>query len=279
MKNILKLLSFIILVAIVIGSYSFWIEPDLLRVKEISIYDTRIVSKPIKVVQFSDTHVGDFFTTKELQRVVDKINDQEPDLVLFTGDLMDNASQYNGSVDEIAIILSKIKATGGKYAVFGNRDYGGGAERFYEDLMESAGFEVLVNQSIDLNIHNTDISLFGADDALIGYYDAKQTMQGIREDRFNLLMLHEPDLVDDFLLYPIDLAVAGHSHGGQVYIPFYGPLLTTALAEKYVRGSYDLETGRGTTLYVNTGLGNTKAPFRFFNVPQITILTIQKADK
>lgn len=279
MKNILKLLSFIILVAIVIGSYSFWIEPDLLRVKEISIYDTRIVSKPIKVVQFSDTHVGDFFTTKELQRVVDKINDQEPDLVLFTGDLMDNASQYNGSVDEIAIILSKIKATGGKYAVFGNRDYGGGAERFYEDLMESAGFEVLVNQSIDLNIHNTDISLFGADDALIGYYDATQTVQGIREDRFNLLMLHEPDLVDDFLLYPIDLAVAGHSHGGQVYIPFYGPLLTTALAEKYVRGSYDLETGRGTTLYVNTGLGNTKVPFRFFNVPQITVLTIQKADK
>ena len=103
-------------------------------------------------------------------------------------------------------------------------------------------------------------------------------MQGIREDRLNLLMLHESDLVDDFLSYPIDLAVAGHSHGGQVYIPFYGPLLTTSLAEKYVRGFYDLGTDRGTTLYVNTGIGNTKVPFRLFNVPQITVLTIQKAD-
>lgn len=278
MKVIFKFVSFIILTALVVGGYSLWIEPDLLRVKEVVVYHSLVATNPIKVVQFSDTHVGDFFTTDELQKVVDKINAQQPDLVLFTGDLIDNASQYEGSIDEIATILSKISAKSGKYAVFGNHDYGGGAERFYEDLMESAGFEVLVNQSIDLNIHETEISLFGADDALIGYYDAKQTMQGIREDRLNLLMLHEPDLAEDFLSYPIDLAVAGHSHGGQVYIPFYGPLLTTALAEKYVRGSYDLGTSRGTTLYVNTGLGNTKVSFRLFNVPQITVLTIKKAD-
>ena len=165
------------------------------------------------------------------------------------------------------------KSKFGKYAVFGNRDYGGGAERFYEDLMESAGFNVLLNNHETLNIKGTTLSLFGADDALIGYYDSVQTMKGIQENHLNLLMLHEPDLADDFINYPVDLVVAGHSHGGQVYIPFVGPLMTTALAEKYVRGFYEIN--RDMNLYVNTGIGNTKAPFRLFNVPQITVFYLK----
>ena len=103
-------------------------------------------------------------------------------------------------------------------------------------------------------------------------------MQGISNDHLNLLLIHEPDLISDFLSYPIDLATAGHSHGGQVYIPFYGPLLTTALAEDYVRGLYDFGNNRKTLLYVNTGIGNTKVPFRLFNVPQISVFKLEKAE-
>ena len=273
-----KLFGILMVVGILIGFYSAYVEPHLLRVKQYDMKFEQVAGNPITVVQFSDTHVGDFFTTEDLKKVVDKINEQQADLVLFTGDLMDNAAEYDGSIDEIATILSKIKATNGKYAVFGNRDYGGGAERFYEDLMESAGFEVLVNSSRTLEVKGTTISLFGADDALIGYYNSNKTMQGISNDHLNLLLIHEPDLISDFLSYPIDLATAGHSHGGQVYIPFYGPLLTTALAEDYVRGLYDFENNRKTLLYVNTGIGNTKVPFRLFNVPQISVFKLEKAE-
>lgn len=278
MKLMAKLFGFLMVVGILIGLYSAYVEPHLLRVKQYDMKFEQVMGDPITVVQFSDTHVGDFFTTEELKKFVDKINEQQADLVFFTGDLMDNAAEYDGSIEEIATILSKIKATGGKYAVFGNRDYGGGAERFYEDLMESAGFEVLVNSSKTLDIKGTTVSLFGADDALIGYYNSKKTMQGISNDHLNLLLLHEPDLISDFLGYPIDLATAGHSHGGQVFIPFYGPLLTTVLAEDYVRGLYEMGNDRDTVLYVNTGIGNTKAPFRLFNVPQISVFKLEKAD-
>lgn len=273
-----KLFGILMVVGILIGFYSAYVEPHLLRVKQYDMKFEQVAGNPITVVQFSDTHVGDFFTTEDLKKVVDKINEQQADLVLFTGDLMDNAAEYDGSIDEIATILSKIKATNGKYAVFGNRDYGGGAERFYEDLMESAGFEVLVNSSRTLEVKGTTISLFGADDALIGYYNSNKTMQGISNDHLNLLLIHEPDLISDFLSYSIDLATAGHSHGGQVYIPFYGPLLTTALAEDYVRGLYDFGNNRKTLLYVNTGIGNTKVPFRLFNVPQISVFKLEKAE-
>ena len=278
MRLMAKLFGILMVVGILIGFYSAYVEPHLLRVKQYDMKFEQVAGNPIAVVQFSDTHVGDFFTTEDLKKVVDKINEQQADLVLFTGDLMDNAAEYDGSIDEIATILSKIKATNGKYAVFGNRDYGGGAERFYEDLMESAGFEVLVNSSRTLEVKGTTISLFGADDALIGYYNSNKTMQGISNDHLNLLLIHEPDLISDFLSYPIDLATAGHSHGGQVYIPFYGPLLTTALAEDYVRGLYDFGNNRKTLLYVNTGIGNTKVPFRLFNVPQISVFKLEKAE-
>ena len=278
MRLMAKLFGILMVVGILIGFYSAYVEPHLLRVKQYDMKFEQVAGNPITVLQFSDTHVGDFFTTEDLKKVVDKINEQQADLVLFTGDLMDNAAEYDGSIDEIATILSKIKATNGKYAVFGNRDYGGGAERFYEDLMESAGFEVLVNSSRTLEVKGTTISLFGADDALIGYYNSNKTMQGISNDHLNLLLIHEPDLISDFLSYPIDLATAGHSHGGQVYIPFYGPLLTTALAEDYVRGLYDFGNNRKTLLYVNTGIGNTKVPFRLFNVPQISVFKLEKAE-
>lgn len=278
MRLMAKLFGILMVVGILIGFYSAYVEPHLLRVKQYDMKFEQVAGNPITVVQFSDTHVGDFFITEDLKKVVDKINEQQADLVLFTGDLMDNAAEYDGSIDEIATILSKIKATNGKYAVFGNRDYGGGAERFYEDLMESAGFEVLVNSSRTLEVKGTTISLFGADDALIGYYNSNKTMQGISNDHLNLLLIHEPDLISDFLSYPIDLATAGHSHGGQVYIPFYGPLLTTALAEDYVRGLYDFGNNRKTLLYVNTGIGNTKVPFRLFNVPQISVFKLEKAE-
>lgn len=269
MKLFFKSIGYLILIGIVTILYATFIEPDLLRVIHYDFPHSKIEGQPIKVVQFSDTHIGDFFTIEELQKVVDKINEQEADLVLFTGDLMDDASVYQGSIEEIGTVLSNIQSKFGNYAVFGNRDYGGGAERFYEELMESAGFHVLLNNHETITVNGTTLSLFGADDALIGYYDAKQTMKGIEEGNFNLLLVHEPDLVDDFIDYPVDLVVAGHSHGGQVYIPFVGPLLTTTLAEKYVRGLYDIN--ENLSLYVNTGIGNTRVPFRLFNVPQITV--------
>jgi len=276
MRKFLKSVFVLGLIIVAILVYSAFIEPNLLIVKNYSLISDKIQREPIRVVQFTDTHLGDFFSLKQLQRVVDKINEQDADLVFFTGDLIDDAEHYQEDLEEVAAILNQINAKYGKYAVYGNRDYGGGAERFYEDLMAQGGFSTLVNDQLQIEINGTMVHIMGADDALIGYYEIESTVVGIHESNLNLLMIHEPDLIEDFAKYPIDLALSGHSHGGQVYIPFYGPIFKTALAEIYVRGFYDPGTDFETILYVNTGLGNTKAPFRLFNIPYIAVFDLAK---
>lgn len=273
MKLLKKLIIFMIIFVVLIGLYSMYIEPKWIRVKNHQLSIDKLKGQDIKIVQFSDTQLGEFFSLKELEEVVEKINKTSPDLVLFTGDLIDNAAQYK-DINKVSDVLSKIKASHGKYAIYGNHDYGGGAVRYYSSIMTEAGFKVLKNSSTSIKVGSNNIKLFGVDDKLMGGFDLNNTMKGLSSKDINLLLIHEPDLIDEFKDMPIDLAFAGHSHGGQVRIPFYGPLKNTTLAKKYTHGFYNLENKRKTKIYVNTGLGNTRLPFRFGNIPEITVFTI-----
>lgn len=272
--NTIKVCTTIMVLAVFMAVYSTYIEPKLLITSNHNIDINRNGDSNIKVVQFTDTHLGGFFSLEDLEKVVNKINKEKADIVVFTGDLMDNASEYE-DIDEISSVLSKIESKYGKYAIYGNRDYGGGAVRYYNKIMKDSGFKLLVNESIELKINNIDLNIFGGDDALMGNFSAERTAMNMQNNQVNLLLIHEPDLADNFQNYPVDLILSGHSHGGQVYIPFYGPLKQTSLAEKYTRGFYDIDNERETKLYVNSGIGNTKLPFRFFNIPKVTVFNLK----
>ena len=158
--------------------------------------------------------------------------------------------------------------------MFGNHDIGGGAERYYEDIMNEAGFQVLRNESTTLQVQGETINIMGGDEGMMGWHDPRITTEGIEEEEINLLLLHEPDLIEEYNEYPIDLTLSGHSHGGQVSIPFYGPIIKNHLAEKYYKGLYTMNNERKTKLYVSSGLGNTKVPFRFGNIPVVESFNI-----
>lgn len=274
MKIIGKIIGGFTILSFMLIIYATYIERTLLTVKKEDIVLNDNWKTELKVVQFTDTQLGEFYDLDELGRAVEKINGENPDIVVFTGDLIDNASQYD-SLDKISTVLSNIEANYGKYAVYGNHDYGGGAVNYYEDIMNEAGFKILKNENDRIEFDNFNLNILGADDALIGNYSPEDTVMNINSKDVNILLLHEPDLIKDFLDYPIDLTLSGHSHGGQVYIPFYGPLKKTYLAETYTKGIYKFDNEKNTKLYVNSGLGNTKFPFRFFNVPQITVFNLK----
>lgn len=272
MKKFFAVLGVIVTLMVLLGVYVTYGERNLLIEKKHEVKLLNSSEDKVKVVQFTDTQLGDFYTIENLKKAVDKINSINPDIVVFTGDLIDNASTYEDK-DKISGVLSKINCAN-KYAIYGNHDYGGGAVKYYKKIMTKAGFTVLQNQSKVVEINGRKINILGADDALMGEQRISSTMAKIKEDQTNILLSHEPDVADKYIDYPIDLILSGHSHGGQVYIPFYGPGKTTTLAKKYTKGFYDLNNERETKLYVNSGLGNTRLPFRFGNIPQVSTFLI-----
>ncbi|KEK24596.1 metallophosphoesterase [Bacillus gaemokensis] len=231
-----------------------------------------------KIVQFSDTHFGPNFSHEQQQMLVDEINKLKPDIVVFTGDLIDKFGEYAAERAESQTILSQITAPLGKYAVFGNHDRGGGGGYLYKRYMEKAGFTVLNNEMKKVKATNGDyITISGLDDFLLGKPKIQQTLQQLSKEDFNLLLVHEPDVVERIVEYPVDLQLSGHSHGGQVQIPFIGPLITTSLANEYVEGMYSLKgKSKPMQLYVNRGIGTTRMPVRFFSKPELSIFVLKK---
>jgi len=261
------------------GFYATEIEPKALSVTRIDI-ENKYVQKSFDgktIIQFSDTHLGPDYSVDQLQSLVDRMNLLKPDMVVFTGDLFDNYAEYGSKNRKLAQkVLAKIEAPLGKYAVYGNHDRGGGGSRVYKEYMEEAGFMVLVNEVHTITSANGErLTITGLDDFLLGRPMIERTLQSLRPQDFNLLLVHQPDVADRFADYPVDLQLSGHSHGGQVRIPFLKPLVTTSLGNKYIEGLYSLEGQiRPMTLYVNRGIGTTRLPIRLFERPELTVIRL-----
>jgi len=269
-----KLICFLIIVTIIFYTYARLIEPSLLTVKYENIHSDLLNDKDnIKIIQFSDTHISEFFDMDNLKKTVDKINNENPHIVVFTGDLIDQYNKYENkdNIHEIGEALSEINAPLGKYAIYGNHDYGGGAENAYRQIMADGGFELLVNEKAKIDEHN--INIIGMDDSIFGTFDKEIIVSYIDEDCFNIILSHEPDVAEHFLEYNADLFICGHSHGGQVNLPFIN--YTPPLAQKYVRGMYAVDNYRQTKIYVNVGLGTSKIPMRFMAAPELTVFTLK----
>lgn len=275
MKLFSKLIGLLILASIIVYTYAREIEPVLLTIKYENIYSNYMNDKndDIKIIQFSDAHISEFFDVKNLKKAVDRINSQNPHIVVFTGDLIDKYNEYNDkdNLNKIWEVLKEINAPLGKYAVYGNHDYGGGAERAYKQIMEKSGFKVLLNKNEKLEEYN--INIIGMDDSIFGTKDNKAIVDYLDENYFNIILSHEPDVAEYFLEYDADLFLTGHSHGGQINLPFIN--YTPPLAKKYVRGMHEISNYRQTKIYVNVGLGTSQIPMRFMATPELTVITLK----
>ncbi|GIN83895.1 putative metallophosphoesterase YkuE [Heyndrickxia sporothermodurans] len=261
--------------------YSRYIEPKRLEINTINIHNEKIPTSfnDFKIIQFSDTHIGFQYTVEQLKKHVQLINSLMPDMIFFTGDLLDKPNQYT-DFKKIPPVLNQLNAPFGKFAVYGNHDHGGNGTDLYSNVMKNSGFTVLRNQMVP--IHHSNGALFyltGIDDVQLGKPDFPKTYRDVPKAAFNILLSHAPDIADTASLYGADLQLSGHSHGGQVQIPFYGALITPPYGEKYPEGKYLIDSHHSLQLYVNRGLGTTRLPFRFLSVPEITIIKLKAIGK
>lgn len=252
-----------------LAGYARYVEPYMLITRTVTIEATKHVPE-CTIVFFSDTHFGKDYSEKNVERIVKRINRSEPDLVIFGGDFLDNYARDREELDleYIGAELSKIEASYGKFAVWGNHDYGGGAVRIYQDLMTDGGFQVLENESC--LIEELNMKVFGYDDYLLGR--TEESLYQIQSQYFNLIAAHEP-VVADFIENTGDnLLLTGHTHGGQVGIPAIREKVIPKGSGGYAKGLYTKEeigTKSSLQMFVSSGIGTTLYPIRFLNVPEI----------
>lgn len=280
--SILKLIIFIILIIALVIAYGFLIEPKLITVKEHKITVNNLPDNfnGFKIVHISDLHYGRMFDEDRLKKLVNSINEQKPDIVVLTGDLIDKDT--NMTIDEankISAELNKINSTSGKYAISGNNDL-----KFDEwtNIITNGGF-------IDLNNTYDTIYKDGYQNIFIAGASTLQDKQSINDkvktsidylnsfDKngpvYKILLLHEPDVIDDINVNPFDLILAGHSHAGQVRLPFIGAIYLPDGAKKYYESYYKL---KNSDLYISNGLGVSDFNFRLFNTPSYNLYRIVK---
>lgn len=259
--------------------YAREMEPKMLTINHHTFSHSHIPQgfDQFKIIQFSDTHLGFQYTIKQFNQLIDKMNQLNPDVIFFTGDLLDEPNKYEDQ-EQIITSLSRLKAPFGKFAIYGNHDHGGYGTDIYKNIMAKSDFVLLQNSYEEIRLlDDSIIHIIGLDDAMLGKPNLDIAINNLPEETFKILLAHEPDIADIAINRGIHLQLSGHSHGGQVKIPFVGALIKPPLSEQYYEGFYDLgNTHSPFSLYVNRGLGTTRLPFRFLSKPELTIFTLNR---
>lgn len=232
-----------------------------------------------RIVQISDIHLHAFTEEWFLAKIVKKINELQPDVVLVTGDFITGGTWAKwglSSASTCAEILSEIKCPY-KFGCIGNHEVNVGAKAVLERLKPS-GLQMLVNESAIIGSKGDELCIVGLDQASVPEHPADYLRRFLpaRQSSPLIVMLHEPDMVDQLLEVPfiqnVDLIVSGHSHGGQIRFPGLAPLWLPIGAEKYYEGAYRFDQ---VQLYVNRGIGSINLPLRLFCPPEITVHTLR----
>lgn len=274
---LLIILSLIALIGFIL-LWARYISTSGLIVNEIKVTKNNLPESfnGLKVVHLSDIHYGKTINKNKLEKIVEKINLINSDIVIFTGDLIDkNIEITKNMINDISNTLNKINSKYGNYSIKGNHDYS--SDSFLE-IMEKSNFKVLEN-SYDLIYNETKdyIYIGGLSSSIKTNIDYEKTLEYFSDennnkDIFRIMLMHEPDNIDNVLKYQfMDLVLAGHSHGGQIRLPYIGPLMKVKDAKKYSDRHYNIDN---TDLYVSFGVGTTTYPFRFFNKPSINFYRI-----
>lgn len=264
-------------------------------------YNFRVVNKTLEfddlpeafdgltITQISDVHSGSFDNIPKIQYAIDLINEQKSDLLLFTGDLVNNkAEEMEPWVD----IFSKLEAPMGMYSILGNHDYGDyvswdSAEAKAENMEQlyaihkQIGFNLMRNENTKLQRNGESIDLVGVENWGLGFAqhgDLTKAMQGLDKDSFKILMSHDPSHFDQEVKVfdkKVNLTLSGHTHGMQFGIEIPGFLKWSPVSLRYPKwaGLYE-ELGR--KLYVNRGFGFLAFPGRVGIWPEITVFKLKK---
>ena len=272
MSRLIKFILALSILAALCLIYGFFVEPRTLKVRHITVQSDAVKSSH-KIVLLSDIHIGGFHVgPKRVEKIVDRINDLQSDIVLIPGDFIsghehrqNHSVEFNNEISEGLARLAALKSKLGVFASIGNHDVWYDAE-FVEKTLTENSVTVLANDTYDID-NNT---------CLIGLADHDTQSEDISaflkcEGKAIIAMMHSPDSFE-YLRSDTALAVAGHTHGGQINIPLIGRRVTaTAAGRKY---AYGLINANGVPAFVTAGIGTSILPARFRASPELVVINL-----
>lgn len=271
-KSRKKMLLIILILIVLTIMYARFIEPNILLVNETKIETEKITNNNhgLKILHFSDLHYGSTINKNNLEKVIKKINLLKPDIVVFTGDLVEEDFSLNSDEKKyLTESLKNINATLGKYAVIGNHDF---YNKHVSNILSDSKFKVLKNEyELIYNKDKTPIVLYGVDDTLYGKPNIDFKEASV-DNYYKILLVHEPDYIKQINQH-FDLVLAGHSHNGQVKIPGIKPFWLPVGSRTYYNKYYNVNN---MDLYVSNGLGASGINLRFASIPSINLFRITK---
>lgn len=272
--NSIKLIIILAVIGFAFFSYTTYISTIKISIREYRITNQNIPDNfnGLKIIQFSDLHYGSTMFESNLKEIKKLINERNPDIILFTGDLIDSNYKMNQKEKEKLLKhLKELNAKLGKYAVLGDND-----KEEESNLLSQSEFIILKNEyDLIYNQNNTPILLTGLSSLNKNEQDITKAYQyfsqeSANQEVFTITLVHEPDSTIEILeKYPnTNLILSGHSHNGYIRIPFANiPLSTTKGAKKYNQDYYKINN---TELFISGGLGtNNSSGIRLFCRPSI----------
>ena len=273
-RNTLLIVAFLISV-IFLFYYSFIFEPNNIQIEKIIIEIENLPEEfeGTRIVHLTDFHSKDFGEREK--RVLEILEDLNPDFVFITGDFIDHKTKDINSCQEFWSRLGN-KYQGNIFGVLGNHEYWIDhldADSI-ENLLEKSGIVILDNENKKILRDNNYIYLIGVNDPDTKRDDLQKAMLGVKKNIPNILLAHSPDIINNLQEEKVDLILVGHTHGGQVVIPFMRPFWTpTKNRGKYASGLFKIND---ILLYVNRGIGTAALSIRFNCPPEVAVIELKR---
>lgn len=274
-----KILFIIVSLIIIITLYATLIGTKIIDIKEYKVESTILPESfhGLKIVQFSDIHYGTSINKKQLDNIVNKINELKPDIIIFTGDLIDkNITPTEDIKNELIESLNNLECSLYKYAIYGNEDL---LNDSYKEIITTSNFTLLENSSTLLYYKDTtpiEITGYNPIETSPNY----TILTNLLDDQdttnyYKIVLTHEPDSVDKFINYNPNLILSGHTLGGTIKLPFLKPLFLPENTNNYYEDYYKLKEA---DFYISNGLGTSGINGRLFNHPSISLYRLYKTN-
>ena len=278
-RKIKYIILFLIIVLVLLFLYSYKIEPKRLKVKEYRIINEKFTNNihGYKIVHISDIHYGTSITKKELDKIINKINQTKPNILIFTGDFIDRSKSLTEEmIEEIEKSFEKLNKDIILYEIKGEDDV---VTDNFDLLMENLGFNSLNNKIEELYLNQSDYILLAGIESLKGKKDYETFLTDIdnklsKEENkplLSILIMHEPDILKNINTSSYDLVLAGHTHNGQVRIPLLGGLKYPKNGKEYKKEHFSIEN---TEVFISNGLGTTLYKVRLGSTPSFNLYRI-----